>query len=468
MWPFNKTISSSSEMPKVKSPKKIVNDYITPLFASKSGYVNEDTGQGTDRDHRNKGFFTDVVISYWELESMYESNALAGKMIDLPVDDMLKNWRKFNVDNRKEIEQSEKDTGYGEIIELWVKSADIYGGAVLIPLIYGQDDLGQPLDLESIGKGDLLRWFVLDPYTIKKHVTNYVDPTLDNYLQPDAYILPTTSGSVYIHPSRVFEFSGIERPIRRKINGICDLWGQSRLARYYDAIKSYEEVMGSTAQTVTENNIDTISEDGLGEALTTEEEARIIQRASLIARLKSSFRILLMDKQSEYVRNPANFSGLAPTLEIVQEDCSMCSDIPVTKLFGKAKAGMSGDTNDGDIRNYEAGLETRQKKLAHKLRTPDEIMIRNATGSYENQISFTWNPISTVTGSEAAKIESDLSAAAKNRIDSGSISPEEVRPGLEDNPLYKLDNAAFKRHVEELKKQNQTGGDDEKSKDNNV
>lgn len=443
---------------KSKQKKKLVANDTDPsiwLEYGKNSYHNHATGQGTSVDQRSSGHFVHTFIPFYELEAMYEDNGLAGRMIDLPVDDMFKNWRVWEGSNVEAIIEEEKRVSYKFQLKEWTKAADVYGGAVLIPLILGQDDLEQPLDLDAIDKGDLLKWFILDPNTIKKFVTNYVDPTSPTYLQPEYYILPTTDGTVNIHPSRVFELDGIRRPVRRRINGVHDLWGQSRLARYYDSVRTYEEVMGSTAQSVTNSNIDVIAEEGMSDALTTEEEANIIQRASTIARLKSKLGILIQDKSAEYSRQTSNFSGLAPTIETVQEDCSMVSGIPATKLFGKAKAGMSGDTNDGDIRNYNSDLEIRQDDFSQHLRIPDEIMIRSATGMSPEQagLTYTWAPISVVTDSEAATIEKDRAAAAQTRIDSGQIAPEEARSALENNPLYKLDEAAFKRAQEEKKKE---------------
>lgn len=445
-------------------PKRTSNDGLMP-FNYGVGYMGSDyhnpaTGQGTPQDPNYHGRFTWRYIPEWELYAMYEENGLAAKMIDLPVDDMLKNWREFDGAKAEAIKAEEKRTGYQVHVKDWVKEADVLGGAVMIPLIYGQDDLEVPLDKKAIRKGDLFKWLVLGKLDIKKHVTNYTDPTSDNYLKPDYYILPTLDGTINVHPSRVFELSGIKRTVGRRITGVCDLWGISRLARYYDSIKSYESAIGATVQTINDGNIDVLSEEGLGNALTTEEETNILRRASLIASLKSRFRILLQDKEAEFSRNSSNFSGLAPTLEIAQEDCSMVSGIPATKLFGKAKAGMSGDTNDGDIRNYNSDLETRQKDFEHELMGPDEIIIRSATGNYAIP-DYTWNPISVVTGSEAAKIERDLAEAAAKRIESGQIAPEETRKPLQAGSHYKLDDAAFNAHQAKQQKDNQDGKKDD-------
>lgn len=429
-----------------------------------SSYKNTDTGQGTHRDHRNAGYFAERVIGFNELEHMYEHNGLAGLIIDLPVDDMLKNWRDFDDSYKDQIKQAEKAANYKHIIKEWIKTSDIYGGAVLIPLIYGQDNLEQPLNINRIRKGDVFRWLILDPITCQKHVANYWDITRDNFMKPDYYILPTENGSINIHPSRVFERSGIKRPMRKRLIGNFFMWGLSRLARCYDSIQTYEEVMGSTAQLVTSANVDVLTEEGLSDALTTEAEDSLMHRASIMNRLKSVFGLLVIDKEAQYSRNTVSFGGLAPTLEIAQEDVSKDAGIPVTYLFGKAKAGMSGDTNDGDIRNYIGRLENRQEELETDLKEPDEIMIRNALGSMPNNLSFTWNPIAVVTGAEAAKIESDLANAAKARIESGQLAPEEVHAALESTPYYKLDDAAFKRASMQREKDN--AKQDQKNTDN--
>ncbi len=441
VWPFN------------KKEKTVSNDEsASSYYHHKTTYVNETTGSGTERDHRNQGKFLDRYISPFEFQNIYLHTAIGGRIIDLPISDMLRNWRDFNDGYKSIIADAEKAARYKKVIKEWIRAADIFGGAVLVPLIIGQEDLEQPLDLDAIRKGDVIGWRIFDRTIINKYKEDFLNIADDDYERPKYYQLPGKDKQILIHPSRAFELSGIELTTSKKYYGYASRWGLSRLNRCYDSILTYEEAIGSAAQAVTANNIDVLTETGLGKALTTEEQPQVEERARNLSRLKSAWRLIIKDKESEYERHSSNFSGLAPTLEVAQEDLSMACGIPATKLFGKAKAGMSGDTNDGDIRNYTGELEIRQEDLDDFLDGPDRVMIINALGYYPDDIRYAWNEISVTTASEEAAIEKDRADAAETRINSGVIAPVEARDELKDNPLYKLDDAAYKQHISDQKK----------------
>ena len=439
----------------------ISNDSIT----SNDRVVNKDRGQGTEKDVREQGYFSFRYVSPVELENMYEYDWLSAAIIDNPIEDMLKNWRSWEGDNQKEIEAYETEIEYSKYIEEWITTGDLYGGAVAFFFVLGQDDISSPLIMEEIGQGDLIKIVILDRHQVTKINVNYFDPLAEDYLLPEFYQVAGAEGQLNnFHPSRAFEIDGIKRPKRKQLCSWDGEWSVSRLARCYTAIKAYHLAIGATTQMVGEANIDVIQEDRLNKALTTEAEDEIIGRASLMARTKSAWNMLVMDKEAVYSRHAANFSGLAPSLEIIQEDASGAAEQPVTKLFGKAKAGMSGDTNDGDIRNYEGNLQKRQTKLKRLMKKPDEIMVRSAIGSYPKGLNFKWNPLSVVTGSEAAKINKDNSDADKSRIESKIVAPEECRSALESDPRYKLNDAAYKAYLKASENENENK--DEEGKPN--
>ncbi|MCC4796417.1 anti-CBASS protein Acb1 family protein, partial [Vibrio lentus] len=102
-------------------------------------------------------------------------------------------------------------------------------------------------------------------------------------------------------------------------------------------------------------------------------------------------------------------------------------------------AGMSGDTNDGDIRNWNGYLNTRLGEVEDNMSLVDEILIRDTLGSYPDDIEYTWKPLDVLTETERAKAKKDNVDAAKGAIESQIIAPEEARQLFEDDPDFSLD-----------------------------
>ncbi|TGW14447.1 DUF1073 domain-containing protein, partial [bacterium NHP-B] len=88
--------------------------------------------------------------------------------------------------------------------------------------------------------------------------------------------------------------------------------------------------------------------------------------------------LLYADSKSEIGSISTSVSGLSDLMEIKQENVSGGGEIAVTRLFGKAKAGMSGDTNDGDIRNYQGFLLKYRNRKLKALKDLEKALIRSA------------------------------------------------------------------------------------------
>ncbi|MCB5464565.1 DUF1073 domain-containing protein [Vibrio lentus] len=380
------------------------------------------------------------------LDNIYRTNWVARKAIDMAVEDMFKPWRTWDKAHQKAMNQAEKKHKIKRFYTQSQKYADLYGGLIIVPFLRGQDNLEEPLDLSSIQKGDLVKFVMFDRWYVGKQEVNYNEPLKDNYLRPEFYTLPTASKhQLRVHYSRVTELSGLEIPLHLKRSGI--LWGDSRLVPILDSVNQYTRAVDSASKLIDEQTIDILKQEQFSESMTTEQQTEIEKKADFVRSMKSSMRMLFADKKDEFDRKSIQMSGVAPTLEIIQEDISGAIRAPVTLFFGKAKAGMSGDTNDGDIRNWNGYLNTRLGEVEDNMSLVDEILIRDTLGSYPDDIEYTWKPLDVLTETERAKAKKDNVDAAKGAIESQIIAPEEARQLFEDDPDFSLDETKYSKHV---------------------
>ncbi|MDG3395135.1 DUF1073 domain-containing protein [Vibrio parahaemolyticus] len=388
------------------------------------------------------------------IDTVYQTSWLARRGIDQPVDDMFKTWRRWDKSHQDVMKKAEKKHKIKQLFKDSKRYAKLYGGIVVIPILKGQDDLEKPLDLDSIQKDDLIKFVIFDRWYVGKTQINYTDPVAENYLRPLYYTLPINGKkgqSLKVHYSRVTELSGLKVPLHLQRQGV--LWGNSELIPALDTINQYNRAVDATARLVEEQTIDVLRKEQWAEASTTEERENIETHMDWLARVKRTRRMMIGDKKDDFDRKSVSLSGVAPSMEIIQEDASGCFKTPATLLFGKAKAGMSGDTNDGDIRNYKDILAVQQEDFGDDMSLIDDVLIRSTFGSIPENIEYKWSPLDVMTGTEQAEALLKTTQAAQAAVEAAILAPEEARSIFENNSDFTLDETQYKAHVVELKAQ---------------
>lgn len=407
------------------------------------GLTNFVSGLGTDRDKRSYTNFQYSTIdrfNLFELEAAYSTNWLARAVVDYQVDDATREWRSFSCEEATEIQRAEKKFSVQAHVQNAFKAARLYGGAVIIPIIDGQD-LTKPLDVSRIKPGSLRRFIVVDRRYIAGMDYEYTDPTSANFLMPRRYMI--ASGSVQIHHTNVIRIPGEWIPMAiRQANGG---WDDSALRKCLEDIKDAVSAKAGIASLIQEANVDVIKHENLSEELATEEGAAITERYRLAGTLKSINRLLLLDGDESYERKAASFGGLGEILGSLMEWVSGAADYPMTRLFGVQSKGM-GDTGGGDEKNYHNAIRGKQESdYRPVLERMDEIMFMSELGYIPDDCDFEWNPLAQPSGQEQAAAELALSQADGNYLADKVVTRSVVARRLQAAGTYGITDEYIKR-----------------------
>lgn len=350
---------------------------------------------------------TDLSTPFSEYERLYTTNFLAKHIIDFPIEDAFGQWRTWPKKYQSAIEQEEERLDYQVICIDGVTTGDIYGGALLVFFIAGQEDMSAPLDFDSIGKGDLLRIAIFDPLQVNKIDIEEENPLSERYLKPYYYELAGQTQNGKIHYTRCIELHGIEWPriSRRLIGNAQYMWGLSRLEPCKELVKDYIDTDNVVSRLLRRLAVFFVKEPGVSHARTTRAFSKINKAVFNIARNIGLHGLLYGDSKMEIGSINNTVSGVSNIIEIKQENVSGAGEIAVTRLFGKAKAGMSGDTNDGDLRNYQGYVQKYKTRKLHALKPLERILIRSALGSNPDDCKPVWEEFSVQTSLERAEIE---------------------------------------------------------------
>ena len=417
--------------------KLIFSDSLTNLVS----------GVGTERDKRSANQFIYSTLdrqNLFELEAAYSTAWLARAVVDYPVDDATREWRYFSCEEATDIQRGEKRYRVQQHVQEAFKWARLYGGAVIVMVT--DQDMSQPLDIERLGEGSLKRLIVAD----RKYITgvdyNQTDPTAPNYLLPNAYMIH--GGSLRIHHSHVVRIPGERVPLSiRQINGG---WDDSALRKCMDDIKDAVSSKAGIASLIQEANVDVIQREGLSDELATEDgSSAVLHRYQLAGTLKAINRMLLLDGDETYNRNPASFGGLGEILHRLMEWVSGAADIPMTRLFGIQSKGI-GDSGAGDEKNYLNAIKGKQESdYRDALEQIDEVMIRSTLGYMPEECEFEWNPLSQPSGVEQAQQDLANSQADSVYLADSVLKRSQVARRLQSLGSYPIDDA----YIEELERQ---------------
>ena len=396
--------------------------------------LNLTTGLGTEKDRLTQTRFVHTFLGPAELDAMYSSNWLAGKIIDVPPDDMTREWRTWDGGPKqtKALTDEEGRLGIRAKVNRAMKLARLYGGAAML-LGTGDPNPALPLDITTIRRGGLQYVQVLSRWEMVAGPLER-DPLSEHYGEPTYYeLFAPDRGSVQIHPSRVVRFFGQARiDLQRSIDG----WGLSTLQRVYEAVKDATATPHAVALLAQEAKVNVINVPGLTErSMDPDYVRKVVARFGLANQAQGLVNALLLDGEEKWGQKTANPNGWPAVIHATLEIAAGAADIPVTRLLGAPPKGMNA-TGESDTRNYYDMLHAKQEvELRPVLHRLDDALARSATGSRSPGLTYSWNSLWQM--SEAAEAAISLQHAQVDDIYAslGIMSPDAMRQAIRSRIL---------------------------------
>ncbi|MCP4951186.1 MAG: DUF1073 domain-containing protein, partial [Proteobacteria bacterium] len=120
--------------------------------------------------------------------------------------------------------------------------------------------------------------------------------------------------------------------------------------------------------------------------------------------------------------------------------------MPVTKLFGTSAKGMNA-TGEGDLANYYDEIRSRQRSdIGGSLRRLDEVLVRSATGKWNDSFDYVWNPLSEEDREAMARTELVRAQRDTTYLETGVITKSQIQRNLQAQETYQFDD----KKIEEL------------------
>lgn len=401
-------------------------------------WQNITTGIGGPGDKSSGFLFTPLLISndYATLEFLYEEDHVAGKIVDALPDDIFRQGWDVNTSNDERLREAIIDECDRLEVEAHVDQAmrwaALYGGAAIFIGAEDGRSVSLPLDETSISRVHFLatysRW-ELSPHTY------YESPLSPKFGRPETYRLhphatmSTANMGLIVHESRLMRFMG--RVTTKTQLHANQYWGQSRLVRAYEAVKKYGGALASTLALLADAHQGVYKIKGLMDIIRGGQGQVLQARMRAIDEVRSVVNAIILDADGEsYERISSPLTEVANIVDRFKLDVAAAAEMPVTKLFGQAPAGMNA-TGESDLRLWYDSVDVAKRRKARPaLEHIIRIILRAKMGPTGGREPAKWSvkfPKTWAPGAqESAQIYSTTASADAIYVDLGVLTPAQI------------------------------------------
>ena len=423
------------------------------------GWKNVLSNLGTPgKDYRQSTLFERRVdFSATEIESLYAQSPIFARIVDAPPEHAVRRW--INVEGgegtgpdfgQKVLDILTELDAENKICDL-MKFSRLYGGSAI--LIGANDGLSMemPLDLDRIQSIDHLN--VVTRHEIFQGPLD-MDVTSPNFRNPLWFAFQPENGGVAqfdgprIHHSRVICLKGILVHTRGKQPD--EDWGEPIINRVYDSVRRFETVFDYAESVFKDMNQGVIQIDGLNQMLKSEAgNELILKRLQLINLTASMFNAVVVDANENYERKSAAIQGLSDIIIRVMDELATVAEMPPSILYGAPPLGLSTDDKSGRITFYDSIANKQRRLLRKPIKRIIDALLHAKEGPTEGQVPEKWSfdflPLDEPSDNDRIAMRKTQAETDKMYVESGVLSPEEVRTRIENDPTapYTLDNEQF-------------------------
>ena len=396
------------------------------------------TGAGTARDSAVSDQFTPTLfLERGALETIYVESWAAAKFINVPINDALGKWRKFN-DETEMMVEAERRYKVKKRIGDALKAARLFGSGMVM-MITEEAPLDTPLNIDAVRPGDLVHLLPVDRYQCRLSEI-IADPFDPDYGMPSLYhVLPGPEIQVEldVHPSRVLRFNGIS-PLTTEWTSYESHWGLSELIPALRVIYDDAKTARAVAHKIERFSIEVLKMRNFDAAVAAGRFAEnpdapsASSRLGYSAQMESVYRTSVIGHDEELLEKSVSFAGLPELIDRFHLRLAAAADIPATRFLAKSPDGLNA-SGDSDMMNYAVRIKALQEeRITPALDVLDQVLARNA--GLDEPPPYEW--ISIINMSELEVADIDLKRAQYiaqlMALDLIEEEPARTRLGIQD------------------------------------
>lgn len=392
---------------------------------------------------------TRLTQNYQLLTSLYRDNWIVQNIVATIPNDIIRKWYEIRSavqpDQATEMTKLERRTQIKKKILLGMYWGRLYGGAVGVILIKGQNDMSQPLDLNTIMPGSFLGLQILDRWSgVYPEAELVTDPEDMDCGLPAYYVIrdeETGYTAARVHHSRIIRFIGRELPWMEQVAE--QYWGESEIEAIYNEVIKRDNVSGNIAALTFRANINYMETEGLDQLLgtaNTEMQRRFYNLMAAQSIMESNFGTRIINKGDAIHNTQYTFTGLSDVYDRIMMDVAGAARTPVTKLFGRSPAGLNA-TGEADMQNYYDYIDgLRETELRGIIERLIPVMALSAWGMIPDDLEIDfptmWAPDAKEIAEIAEKKTNAVLAVYQNDLIDSATAQQELQALADETGMW--------------------------------
>lgn len=324
---------------------------------NQDGWNNALTKIGSSRETSATKFSYDRQLPQTELEAIYAGDGIGRKIVDLPVDEMIREWITVEKDTEGLVLKEFSEIDVKSQIAKLMRWSRLYGGAMMLMGLDDGLDLANPFSAKTFKRIRFLR--VYDRHQITWTTSDLNEnPSSKYYGKPEYYNVQPLSGTGFrVHRSRVFIMDGEDLPdrLRQRNQG----WGASSLQSAYRYLMQFSQAMNGSSQIIKDFVQTVLQINGLQQIMASGQEDLVHKRVELLDLTRSIMNTIFLDDKETYQKISSSVAGLPELIEKFMLNLSAVTNIPASKLFGRSPAGMNA-TGESDMDQWYDFVSSQQ------------------------------------------------------------------------------------------------------------
>ena len=383
---------------------------------------------------------------YQEYVNLYDTSWEARKIIDIPVDDAMRQptiREGLSPEDEKLIADKWEEFGVERQLRRCMKQERLLGGSVLLAIMRLQngEDLAQPLNEANMQPGDLLALNVIDLSKLSRSRVQF-DPFSADYDTVESLSID----GIEVNANRMVVFDGnalfgrnSQRLMQRmRFNPLG--FGDSKLAPLWDVLMRSIGTQQAAYQLINKASMLLMTVENLRAMKATDSVAE--EKLRELVNQLSIYNAALIDGKGVTIDTKTTSFGSVPELLLTfTQFLAAASDIPVTRFMGSSAEGMNA-TGEGDARNYYDMVDS----MRNNVRKPAERRIIDwigySTYGYNEwkarsaDLTLTYEPLWNLNAVEQATRDEIVVRMIANMFQIGMISADTAVEELNKRELF--------------------------------
>lgn len=298
----------------------------------------------------------------------------------------------------------------------------IFGISIAFPVIEGVDP-SLPFNIDAVKPGSYKGISIVEPYWALPSWTESAmsEPGNLNFYQPEYYSFPYNGTIKKVHRSNLIISTHGQVPDILKPSYYFG--GIPLPQMVYERVYAAEKVANEAPLLALTKRL-LVADANLEQLYTDPETSK--NKIDRLVKMRDNFGVWCKQPGDQFTQIDTSLTDFDQLIMTQYQIVAGIVDIPMFKLMGSNFKGMN-PTGEGELKNYVQTLQSLQENVFKPLIERHNLLSMKSDFGQSDMVSAKFHPVDMPTEKELAEVEALKAQTDTAYVNSGILSPEEVR-----------------------------------------